>query len=94
VDVLGRDGPYVSVLLTEWACCPDQTTARCGTLDVRDGHWATLDEYDDRHAAKRWDKAREKAPDLPLDRDAFVVGDGHVRFCVVQDGGLVQVQVR
>lgn len=95
VDVLGQDGPFLSLVRRAWSCCPDRTEASCGTVDVRDGHAITLEEYDERHAAKRWEKAIDKAPPgVVLDRDDFLVGDGHVGFCVAQADGLVEVRVR
>ena len=93
VDVLGQDGPYLSVKLTEMGCCPDHDAVRCFTMDMRTGAAITLEEYDSRRAERRWEQAQKSA--VPgLDRGAFVVGDGHVRFCVVHGPDVAFVPVR
>jgi hypothetical protein len=93
VDILGRDGPYLSVRLTEWSCCPDHATARCVTYDLRTGQPATLEQYDEKHAARRWERARAKVPaGYVLTADAFVVGDRHVRFCAVRGDDVVEIR--
>lgn len=95
VDLLGQDGPYLSAKLEEWSCCPEVTTVRCVTYDLRTGEPATLEQYDPRHAERRWEKARKRVPaGAVVLRDAFVVGDGHVRFCAFQGETMTLVPVR
>lgn len=95
VDVLGRDGPFLSVRLTEWGCCPDHAVSRCVTLDVRTGEPTTLEAYDPRHAERRWSRAvRDAPPGFTLSPDAFLVGDRHVRFCAMRGEEMAEVPVR
>ena len=52
VDVLGQDGPFVSVYLQG-----DDNPARCETWDVTRVQPASLVDYDSRHAEKRVKRA-------------------------------------
>ncbi len=74
-------------------------TATCVTWDLRTGRPARLVDYDAKNAPARWRRATRKAAraHLPaLEPGAFVVGDGHVAFCVPHgtDGALAWVRVR
>lgn len=100
VDVLGEDGPFVSVRLTELGCCPERdVVTRCVTYDVRIGEPTTMAAYDPKNA--KW---RAKKLTRVLDRrdgggwtvapEAFVVGGGHVRVCATRDEEDIEVPIR
>jgi hypothetical protein len=128
VDVVGRDGPYVSTVLRvegtpperapdprvevlardvdgvpPWARTPDLALApsggvACRTWDVRTGLPVSLAAYDAGRAARRWARALrttgEDAPARGLDPGGFVVGDGHVRFCLRDGDTITWLRVR
>lgn len=100
VDVLGQDGPFLSVHLRTFECCPERWDERWLTWDLRTGAAATLEAYDERLAARRWERALrqvERDPSLRgwvLDRDAFLVGDGHVSFVAVHGDQARLVRVK
>lgn len=100
VEILGRDGPFLSTLLVEADLQSPRREARCVTWDLRTRQPSTLAAYDERHAERRVELlhlAVAKDPTLaglPLDPDAFVVGGGHVRFCTFRGPDLVQIPVR
>jgi hypothetical protein len=79
VEIVGHEGPFLSMTRTVWT--PDRATAECLTVDVRTGARAVLEDVDGERAAARWDAARAKGG-AGVRRDAFVVRDGHVAFCV------------
>jgi hypothetical protein len=94
VDVLGVDGPFLSARLETRSCCPERVAVRCVTWDVRTGAPATLESYDPRHAERRWERAQRRAPDgYALEREGFLVGDRHVRFCARRGEDVVLVGV-
>ena len=88
VDVMGQDGPYVSLALRDLVA----RTVRCVTLDVRSGQPVSLAEYDEKHAQRRWEKAQRAKPGL--DPAAFLVGDRHVRFCAIAQDEVILVPVK
>jgi hypothetical protein len=100
VDVLGSDGPYVSVRLTDWGCCPNrQTHVRCVTYDVRTGQPATMEVYDPKSWKWRSQRLaqiskRSYAGALSWEPSAFVVGGGHVRVCATAGGTDVDIALR
>lgn len=100
VELLGRDGPFLSTLLVEADLQAPTRSARCVTWDLRTRQPTTLAAYDERHAERRVELLRlaaTKDPSLaglPLDPEAFVVGGGHVRFCTFKGEELLLVPVR
>ena len=92
-DVLGQDGPFLSIRTQESGCCPDHSDAACVTWNLQAGRPATLVEYDERRAAKRWAQAQAiaAAPGFAgytIAQDAFVVvPGGHVAFCAAPTAG-------
>lgn len=95
VDILGQDGPYLSVILHTLSCCPDVEEVRCLTMDVRTAEAVTLAQYDEKRAERRWKRAQRHVPEgHTLDERAFVVGDRHVRFCAQRGTDVVLVPVR
>lgn len=94
VDVLGQDGPYLSVRVRTQACCPDRRTVDCVTYDVRSGLPIRLRQYDPRLADARAARADTLVPEgFTLRADAFVVGGGHVRFCAFRADEVVLLEV-
>lgn len=73
-------------------------TSTCVTWDLRTGRPARLVDYDAKHAPARWRRATRRAARAgfpALSPGAFVVGDGHVAFCVPEAGGEMRwVRVR
>ena len=100
VDVLGSDGPYVSVRLTDWGCCPNrQTHVRCVTYDVRTGQPATMEAYDPKSWKWRSQRLEQIATKsyggrLSWEPSAFVVGGGHLRVCATAGGEDVDIALR
>lgn len=95
IDILGQDGPYLSATLHEWGCCPETSSQRCVTWDLRTGEPATLEQYDPKWAARRWEKVQAKVPEgWQVFPDAFAVGDGHVRFCAFRGEDVTLVPVK
>lgn len=92
-NVIGQDGPFLSVQTVETGCCPERSVAACVTWNLTTGKPATLTEYDEKHAAKRWLAARVALAASPwegylLVPDAFlVVEGGHVAVCAYPPGG-------
>lgn len=92
-DVVGQDGPFLSTRTTESGCCPDRSVTACVTWNLETKLPATLVEYDERRAEKRWAKAKELAAGpgysgLTLSENSFVVAPGgHVAFCAVPTAG-------
>ncbi len=99
-DVLGEDGAWLSVKQTTFACCPERWEVACFTWNLDAGRAGTLEEYDAELAARRWKWGQRRwarrGPDgaPPLQKDSFVVGKGHVSFCVLDGDELVLVPVR
>lgn len=91
VDVLAQDGVFLSVRLRTFRCCPEAMEERWLTLNLETGAPATLEEYDERLAERRWARLGRlvaRDPTLAgwdLARDRFLVGDGHVRFVALRD---------
>ena len=94
VDLLGQDGPYLSVRQATRDCCPDAETVACLTYDVRSALPITLRQYDPRLADQRLARATAQLPaGFTLDRDAFLIGDGHVRFCARRGAEILLIAV-
>ena len=93
VDLLGQDGPFVSVFLEA-----DGDVGRCETWNVNENRPASLVDYDPKHAEARVRRgarllARRKIPGI-LHPDSFYVRGGHVVFCVFgPDGKRQDVEV-
>ena len=100
VDVIGQDGPFLSVRLTEWGCCPEEERrTRCLTYDLRTGEPATVESYDPRHAGWRRKKLarvlqRRDGGGWTVEPGAFVVGDGHLRVCAARGDEDIEVRIR
>ncbi len=101
VDVLGQDGPFLSVRLTEWGCCAEhEQVVPCRTYDLRTGAPATLEAYDPRHAAGRLRRLRrllarrDDGGGWEVDPSAFRVGGGHVRVCAARGDERIEVALR
>lgn len=97
-DVVGQDGAFLSTHLQEQGCCPDRATAVCVTWNLSTAKPATLVEYDEKRAERRWERAQALLQTLLQSRpalagytitpDAFVVKPGgHVAFCAAPPGG-------
>jgi hypothetical protein len=86
VEPMGHEGPFLSMTRTEWTT--EGATTECLTVDVRTGARATLEDIDPERAAERWDRARGRG----ARRDAFVLRDGHVAFCLVSGDALEWVE--
>ena len=97
-DVVGQDGAFLSTRLQEMGCCPDHWTAVCVTWNLETAKPATLVEYDEKRAERRWERAQTELQTLLQSRpalagytitpDAFVVKPGgHVAFCAAPPGG-------
>lgn len=100
VDVLGQDGPYLSVRLTEWGCCPErEAVTRCVTYDLRTGEPTTLAAYDEKNwpwREKKLARVLEKkhGGGWTVEPSAFVVGGGHVRVCATRGDEDIEVPIR
>jgi hypothetical protein len=100
VDVTGQDGPFLSTRLREVGCCPERTTVRCVTWDLRTRVPTTLEAYDEKHAEwrrKKLDRIVTGDPSLAgwvIEPQAFLVRDGHVAFCAVKGDEVREVAVR
>ncbi len=86
IDVVAQDGPYLS-LLTE-----DSDGRRtCGTLDLSTGSEIALSTYDEKLAARRARRAARLLAKHPapagFDENRFLLREGHVRFCWVDERG-------
>ena len=92
-DVVGQDGAFVSVRTVENGCCPERAAAACVTWNLSTGKAATLTEYDEKRAVKRWAQAQAiiatpAYAGYVLVPDAFVVTEGgHVALCASPTGG-------
>lgn len=92
-DVVAQDGPFLSARTTEWGCCPDRSVAACVTWNLATKQPATLLEYDEHRAEKRWAQAQALAAapayaGFTVSEDSFVLSPGgHVAFCAVPRTG-------
>lgn len=91
VDVLGRNGPFVSVVVETGGCCPPVRQARCATFDVVNRREVTVTEYHEKVASRRLRRAATEAARLgvvtPLDEAQFLVRGQHVTFCAWTPSG-------
>jgi len=100
VELSGQDGPYVSAVVSEWGCCPEQKSLRCVTWDVRTGQEISQDVYDDKNALRRQIRAqkvweRMGSPEgYTLDPKSFLVGGSHLTFCAIRGEDLLRIKVR
>ncbi len=100
VDVLGQNGPFLSVRQSEWGCCPDaEIVTRCVTYDVRTGQPVTLAQYDPRSAkwrGKRLEKllAKKDGGGWSAPPSAFVVDGAHVRICAERGDEAIEIPLR
>lgn len=100
VDVLGQDGPFLSVRLREWGCCPEEeAVTRCVTYDLRTGAPTTLEAYDPKHFEWRTKKLqrvldKKHGGGWSVDPSAFVVGGGHVKVCATRGDEDIEVAIR
>ncbi|MDP2311056.1 MAG: hypothetical protein Q8P18_33860 [Pseudomonadota bacterium] len=100
VDVLGENGPYLSVRLTEWACCPDrEAITRAVTYDLRTGVPTTLEAYDPRYFSWRTKRLqrildRNHGGGWSVDPTAFVVDGRHVRVWATRGGEAIEIPLR
>ncbi|MDP2315541.1 MAG: hypothetical protein Q8P41_21765 [Pseudomonadota bacterium] len=100
VDILGEDGPYLSVRLTEWGCCPDhEVVTRCVTYDLATHAPTTLEAYDPRWYTWRAKKLqrmldRKDGGGWSVDPTAFVVDGGHVRVCATRGDEAIEIPLR
>lgn len=97
-DVFSQDGSFLSVQQHELSCCPDQRTVQCVTWNLETGQPATLSDYDDRYAEARWRRAQAKhaRTETPgtLSADSFLVDNGHVLFCAVDQDQIWLIPIR
>jgi hypothetical protein len=99
-ELRGRDGPYVSAVLSSMDSTAGPASTWCTTWDLRTRGPTTLAAYDARHAERRLellDRARERDPSLAgwtIAPDAFLIADRHVRFCAARGTTLRLVPVR
>jgi hypothetical protein len=100
VELSGQDGPYVSAVVSEWGCCPEQKSLRCVTWDVRTGQEVSQDVYDEKNALRRQIRAqkiweRMGSPEgYTLDPKSFLVGGSHLTFCAIRGEDLLRIEVR
>ncbi len=100
VDVLGEDGPFLSVRFSDWGCCPErEQVTRCVTYDLRTGAPTTLEAYDPKRYAWRSKKLarvleKKHGGGWSVEPGAFVVGGGHVKVCATRDGETLEVPIR
>lgn len=100
VDKLGQDGPFLSVRLRDWGCCPErEAETRCVTYDARTREPTTLEAYDPKHyewRAKKLQRVLDKkhGGGWSVEPSAFVVGGGHVRVCATRGDEVIEVPIR
>ncbi|MBM4390609.1 MAG: hypothetical protein FJ090_05765 [Deltaproteobacteria bacterium] len=90
VDVLGQNGPFVSVLVESGGCCPVQRAASCQTWDLVNRVAVSVHHYDPRAAVRRWRRAESIAAERgagALDPMQFYVRGRHVTFCTWDPAG-------
>mgnify|MGYP001576285118 CR=1 FL=1 len=91
VDILGRNGPYVSVLVEAGGCCPPVREARCTTFNVVDRRAVTVYDYHDKVAERRLRRANAEAAAMglaaPVDPGQFFIRGEHVTFCAWTPAG-------
>lgn len=98
VDLGERNGPFLSTVLTTLE--DDRWTTACVTWDLPAGRPATLEDYDEKHADKRWEQAvaaQGKDPSLTgwaMARDSFRIVGSHVAFCAIRGRDVRDVLVR
>lgn len=100
LDVLGENGPYLSVRLTEWGCCPEhESIDRAVTYDLRTGQATTLEAYDPR--SFRWRSKRlqrildkKRGGGWTVDPSAFVVDGRHVRIWATRGQEAIEIPLR
>lgn len=100
VDVLGENGPYLSVRLTEWACCPErESVVPAVTYDLRTGQPTTLEAYDLRHFDWRSKRLRQildkkHGGGWAVDPAAFAVDGRHVRVWATRGAEVIEIPLR
>lgn len=100
IDVLGEDGPFLSVRFREWGCCPErEALTRCVTYDLRTATPTTLEAYDPKHykwRAKKLQRVLDKkhGGGWSVEPSAFIVGDRHVRVCATRGDETIEVAIR
>jgi hypothetical protein len=100
VDVLGEDGPFLSVRLEERRCCPERVEVTpCVTYDLRSGTPVSLEAYDpDRFdwRSKKLTRVLERrhGGGWTAEPWAFVVDRGHVRVCATRGDERLEVPIR
>ena len=99
VDIYGQNGPYLSVVLREWGCCPEQKRVQCVTYQVQTGQPVDITAYDEKHAQKRQIKAQKEwerrgAPQgYTLQPESFLIDGSHVIFCAISGEDLILLPV-
>jgi hypothetical protein len=98
VDILGRDGPFVSTVVAD-VDASGAWTRRCITWDVRSGAPTTIDAWSFKLAPTLWASAADALASpawvgWTTDRESFVLRGGHVSFCVARDGEMAEIPVR
>ena len=99
VDILGQNGPYLSVRLWEWSCCPDrEQTVSCRTYDLRTGTPVTLEAYDPKSYAWRAKKITRvlarKGGGFTVAPTSFRVDGKHVQLCVTRGAEKFEISIR
>ena len=94
VEIVGQDGPYLSVILRTSDCCSGEggpaIESICRTYDVRTGEPVSLRAYDRSRADRRLARLdrlwrRQGAPaGFTIAEDSFLVGGGGVNFCAIK----------
>lgn len=84
VDLLGQNGPFVSVLVETGGCCPEVRAAACQTWDLVHHVPVSVHDYDPARAERRWRRAEAIAAERgvgALDPLQFYIRGTHVTFC-------------
>lgn len=98
VEDVEADGPWLSAQTWVWDS-PGLWVPGCATWSLVTARRATLDDVEGGAAGEAWAHAQaELARAWPggwkLDRDAFLVGRGHVSFCAIRGREVALVKVR
>ena len=100
LDVVSQRGPYLSTILNDQRCCPEQASHLCVTWDLRTRAPAALLDVEPRRAADLWARLQARIfleprlTDWRFSPDEFLLDNGGVRFCGRRDGAIHEVEVQ